>query len=236
GHGDDSRGRDDPGGGRRSEDRRVSDALLAERRLPRRPGVRRQHRPRPRPRRAPRAGDPRPDAAGGQRPGDLQDVAGRGADAGDHADRALDRGGSDARPRHRGRRLRRQAVQPARVGLARPRGPAPCPPRRRGQYGRHPHLRAAVDRHRAARGDRRRAGDRADPDRVPPAARLRPRAGSRLFPPAVTRPRLRRGVRGLRAQHRRPHHESPAQAGAADRRPDDQDGLRRRLPIRGGGV
>ena len=114
---------------------------------------------RPRPDRA------RPDAAPGGRAGRVPHPARRVAGADHHAHRPHHRGRQAARPRPGRRRLRDQAVQPARSGGAGARGAAA----------------------RGRRGRRRRAGD--GPPRRPAGGLCPPRGPSRTARPCGSRPR-----------------------------------------------
>ena len=139
-----------------------------------------------------------------------------------------------ARPGARRRRLRHQAVQPAR---ARRPGPGRAPARRARRRAPRP-PRAVGDlvaRRAPPADDGRRATDRAHADRVLDPRDDGPRARPGLHAVAAARRGPRRRVRVLRAGDRRARQEHPPQARA---RPEPAalppHGLRRRLPRRRG--
>ncbi len=134
----------------------------------------------------------------------------------DHADRARRRGRSDRGPRGRGRRLRRQALQPE--GARRPRAGPPAPGREAGGGGRGPAARRlARDRRDApprAMEGRGRAPDR-EGVRPPPRPRRGPRP--RALPPVAARGHLGLQLRGGDEDGGRPR-PSPAGEAARPRR------------------
>jgi hypothetical protein len=182
-------------------------------------------------------GDPGSRAAGRARRDGGARAQGDRADVG-HADLdadGQDRGGRpDPRARAGRRRLRDEAVQPARAGPAGAGDPAPRRPGRRpgtGQLrrGRARHRRAAA----AGHGARRSGG--ADPHRVGRPHRAGHRPGPGVLPVRADQPGTRVRVRGLRA-HRRLAREEPAPQGrgGSGQSPDRADRPRRRLPARPG--